>query len=149
MTVDFKNKENQKSPTINESENHNIPIVNGSVTNKLQCTTVINESSKIASPLAEKQYGQYFYMALDFENKENQKSPTIDETTGTEDEIGPTFTNNDVTISRERERDSSSSSSSISTSSSSIPVFDNTSASNSCSSSSDDFSKQTTTSIST
>ncbi|XP_050498320.1 uncharacterized protein LOC114332159 [Diabrotica virgifera virgifera] len=77
-------------------------------------TTVINESSKIASPLAEKQYGQYFHLAVDFENKENQKSPTIDETTGTEDAIGPTFTNNDVTIRREREKDSSSSSSSIS-----------------------------------
>uniref|UniRef100_A0A6P7FNM2 Uncharacterized protein LOC114332351 n=1 Tax=Diabrotica virgifera virgifera TaxID=50390 RepID=A0A6P7FNM2_DIAVI len=71
----------------NESENHNIPIVKDSVTNKLQGTTFINESSKIASPLAEKQYGQCFHMAVDFENKENQKSPTIDETTGTEDEI--------------------------------------------------------------
>uniref|UniRef100_A0A6P7EZT3 Uncharacterized protein LOC114324455 n=1 Tax=Diabrotica virgifera virgifera TaxID=50390 RepID=A0A6P7EZT3_DIAVI len=110
---------------------------------------VINESSKIASPLAEKQYGQYFHIAVDFENKENQKSPTIDETTGTEDEIGPTFT-----ISREREKDSSSSSSSISTRSSSISVFDNISgdpnySSSTCSSSSDESSKQTTTSIST
>ncbi|XP_050507909.1 uncharacterized protein LOC126885389 [Diabrotica virgifera virgifera] len=82
-------------------------------------------------------------MTVDFENKENQKSPTIDETTGTEDEIGLTFTNNDVKISRECEKGSSSSSSSISTSSSSISVFDNLSgdpnySSSSCSSSSDD-----------